>query len=331
MTQQPHLIGSVGRDRLHDMERDVEFAPLLSLLERKRQALTADGQETDAFRLVDGDGDGWPGLWIDVLGRHWVVQGKQGELPSGWLKTVDAGLCDSLWFKQLDREVKAAPKCMAGSAPKSFCVTENDLHFEIQPEAGYSNGLFIDQRDNRRRVRLQLSSGQHVLNLFAYTCSFSVAAAAAGARVTSVDLNAGYLEWGKRNFLLNDLDPAVHHWIKGDSFDWLAAFAKKNRLFNGVIVDPPTFSRGTRKKVFRVESDLAELVSLAGAVVKDGGWLFVSVNTHRLDFTHFEQVIHEGMSRVGRRVGKLERVRMPVDFTGQSYLKCLWLTDVRNR
>ena len=111
---------------------------------------------------------------------------------------------------------------------------------------GYSVGLFLDQRDNRRRLLTgHVAAGfpllhsanrqpatRGILNTFAYTCGFSVCAAKAGARTTSLDLSKKSLEWGKRNFALNQLDPAGHDFIYGDVFDWLRRLAKKQRLFD---------------------------------------------------------------------------------------------------
>lgn len=312
------------------MPAALELPQIERLLRERERSLANAGAVTEAFRLVDGEGDGCSGLWVDVLGRHWLVQTKDGGRAFDWQRVVDGRLGESVWLKKLSQEGKEAPFCVAGEAPERFAVSENGLRLEIQPGAGYSCGLFIDQRDNRQRVRQTVRPGQRVLNLFSYTCSFSVAAAAGGAVTTSVDLNAGYLEWGKRNFLLNGLLPDDHFWVKGDSFDWLAAFAKKGRRFDGVILDPPTFSRGGKKKaVFRVERDYAELTALAAAVIEPGGWLLASANTHRLGPEEFQQQVLAGVRQAGRKLGRaIEPLAMPLDFTGSNYLKCLWLEEL---
>jgi 23S rRNA (cytosine1962-C5)-methyltransferase len=300
-------------------------------LAERRRRLAGVGVETEGFRLVDGEGDGMPGLWVEVLGKHWMVLRKDAGLPRDWGRLVEEGVCDSLWLKQLSKEAKEAPVCVAGAGPDVFVMEEQGMKLEVQPGAGYSCGVFLDQRDNRRRVREMVATqpGARVLNLFSYTCSFSVAAALGGAVVTSVDLNAGYLAWGKRNFALNGLDAEGHHWVKGDSFDWLAAFAKKGRLFDGVVLDPPTFSRGTKKKVFRVEEDYAELAALAAAVIAPAGWLLACANTHRMELGAFEWAVREGLGRAGKKAtGGMEAVGMPVDFPGVAHLKALWVRGV---
>ena len=98
-----------------------------------------------------------------------------------------------------------------------------------------------------------------VLNTFAYTCGFSVCAAAAGARVTSLDLSKTYLDWGRANFALNAIDPTRHDFISGDAFDWLRRFAGKKRRFDVIILDPPTFSRSKKAAFFRPKKIMARL------------------------------------------------------------------------
>ena len=102
-----------------------------------------------------------------------------------------------------------------------------------------------------------------ILNTFAYTCGFSVCAAKAGARTTSLDLSKRSLDWGKRNFALNQLDPAGHEFLYGDALDWLRRLAKKQRLYDVVLLDPPTFSTGKKGRAFQAGRDYAELAAQA--------------------------------------------------------------------
>src|SRR5262249_52047502 len=121
---------------------------------------------------------------------------------------------------------------------------------------GYSVGLFLDQRENRRRLLTgHVAAGfslpkseirnhkSQILNTFAYTCGFSVCAAKAGAITTNLDLSKKYLEWGKRNFALNQIALAPHEFLYGDVFDWLSRLTRKQRQFDLILLDPPTFSQ----------------------------------------------------------------------------------------
>ena len=204
---------------------------------------------------------------------------------------------------------------------------------------GYSTGLFLDQRDNRRRLltghvgpefSLQAQAGESfkVLNTFSYTCGFSVAAAQAGAHTTSLDLSKKYLEWGKRNFEHNGLDPAQHDFIFGDVFDWVARFAKKQRTFDLVILDPPTFSQSRESGVFQAERDYGRLVALACRVIRKEGYLFASANAAEWKPEEFVESVEKGVKEAGRKVGRKQFVPQPPDFPGSRseppYLKTLW-------
>jgi len=103
---------------------------------------------------------------------------------------------------------------------EEYAVLENGIRFLVRPHDGHSTGLFLEHRDNRKRVR-RLAAGRNMLNAFAYTCGFSVAAALGGAAGTvSVDVSKKYLEWGKCNFAANELNLADHRFICSDIFDY---------------------------------------------------------------------------------------------------------------
>jgi 23S rRNA (cytosine1962-C5)-methyltransferase len=171
--------------------------------------------------------------------------------------------------------------------------------------------------------------GAEVLNAFAYSCGFSVCAARAGARTTSLDLSKKYLDWGRRNFSLNGLDPAAHDFIYGDCFDWLRRLAKKGRSYDVVVLDPPTFSRSKEFGDFRAESDYSRLVATALPLLKDQGVLLASTNAARLEPERFLEQLQAAVRSVGRRVTQQHYVPQPPDFPihreEPAYLKTVWL------
>ena len=292
----------------------------------RRTAVRTDG--TDCLRLFDGAGDGFPDLFVDDLAGRWLVQTRGDDLP-GWA----AGLLDlpgpvrprSVYWKRLDQANKQAPAHVAGEPiPEPFLVQESGVRYWIDFAAGYSQGLFLDQRENRRRVRELTRPGTELLNLFAYTCAFSVCAAAAGGHSVSVDLSKPSLDWGRRNFEANDLDPARHEFIAGEAADWLKRFGKKGRKFDAVVIDPPTFSRDKKGKVFRVERDFGTLSGLAMAVLRPGGTLLCTTNQRSLSRLAFSSLILGGSENPGG--WKLVFAPMPPDFTGEPYLKTCWVS-----
>lgn len=159
---------------------------------------------------------------------------------------------------------------------------EGDSKFLGSLDRGQNFGLFLDQRERRDWV-LKNSSGKRVLNLFAFTCGFSLKAALGGAKkVVSVDLFKKYLEWGKENFALNGLEPEQSEFRAMDSLEYLKYAQKKGIQFDLIICDPPSFSRQKKsKKVFRVERDFKDLLKACDQLLTPGGNLLFSTNFER--------------------------------------------------
>jgi 23S rRNA (cytosine1962-C5)-methyltransferase len=320
--------------------------------EHPRRALRAAflGPDTDAFRLIHGAADGWPGWYVDVLGEFVLSQSAQ-ELTPAQLAELDAIMAAhklrGVHHKRLERRVRqttvaeASPKpCLGAAAPDRFAVRENGLTFELSFNEGYSVGLFLDQRDNRRRllashVAAGLSlfaaetKGATLLNAFAYTCGFSVAAARAGLHTTSLDLSRKYLDWGRRNFALNGLDPEAPGFIYGDVFEWLQRLAKKGRRFDCVVLDPPTFSQSKQGGRFLAERDFARLAAAAVKVLSRAGLLLVSTNAAKLAPADFLAMVRQGIAAGGREVAQEQYFPQPPDFPisrdEPAYLKSVWV------
>ena len=277
-----------------------------------------------AYRLVDGEGDWLPGLTIDVLDGVWLVSTTGKPLPYGFTECLPPS-CRSVYWKQLDQHDKKEPVWVCGDVVDvPFVIVENKVRYEVSLKAGYSQGLFLDQRGNRRRVRKRVGAGDRVLNCFSYTCGFSVVAALGGAITTSLDLSSPYLEWGKRNFALNGLATEDHYFCKGDALHWLKRFAKQGRRFHGVVIDPPTFSR-SESGVFRASKDYGDLVKSACHAAEAKGWLLCCCNERRMYLDAFMDSVSKGIAKAGRHCGTMEAYDMPKDFTGDQYLKSVWV------
>jgi len=293
--------------------------------------------ETDAFRVFDGDGDGYPGLTIDAYAGRWLVSttgiADEEDLPRGLQAAIQSteGV-HSYWWKRLDQHDKEPPILIWARAGKSSkptgLISEHGISYEIDLLAGYSQGIFLDQRLNRLKVREASSRGMKVLNLFSYTCAFSVTAAIGGATTTSLDLSQPYLDWGKKNMEANGLSPDDHYWCKGDAFEWLARFKKSGRTFDAIIIDPPTFSRsgkGKNRRTFQAETDYPELVAAAAAVLEDGGWMLATTNCRRLNTRGFRRLVERGLADSPHAGRDLMMEPMPPEYTGEFYLKSCWL------
>jgi 23S rRNA (cytosine1962-C5)-methyltransferase len=295
---------------------------MLDLLEksvaRRAPLLTP---RNNALRWIDGPGDGIPGVFLESYADRWLLS-TSGASVHPMLRSWIEDRGHTCYWKQLDQHHKESPAHRCGPpVQEPFLILENDIQFEISFQSGYSQGIFLDQRDNRAEVSRRMRPGQRLLNTFAYTGAFSVAAALTGAETTTLDLSQPYLDWARRNFAHNGLDPAAHHFCKGDTFHWLRRFAKQGRRFDGIVLDPPTFSRDEKGRVFRVEKDFGELAALAGAVLADGGWLLCCTNFRGMADAEFERMVVGGLPR--RMMAR--HAPMPGDFTAPPYLKSLWL------
>ena len=278
--------------------------------------------DTDAYRLVDGAGDGIPGIYLENLAGRYLFSSEGPATPSALLSWAGEHPHLPSYWKRLDQQDRESPTHLAGPPQETpFEVRECGARFLVSLQSGYSQGIFLDQRDNRARVRARCSPGHTVLNTFAYTGSFSVSAALGGASTTTLDLSQPYLDWAGKNLTLNGIDPASHHFCKGDTFHWLRRFAKQGRRFTGLILDPPTFSRDDRGRVFRAERDYDSLVALASKCLSPGGWLLCTTNCRRLPEAAFARMVSSSLPRGVR----LESHPMPPDFTGTPYLKTLFV------
>lgn len=344
----------------------VTFAAPANFHEDARLALRTaviEPAATDAFRVLHGASDGAPGWYVERLGEFLWSQAERELDAAQRAKLEPMADVKGVYHKLLNRQVRktttteaASQLVLGAAAPERFTIRENGVKFELSFNEGYSVGLFLDQRDNRRRLLTGhvaadfalggsiIADGQspianrqskiqnpkcEILNCFAYTCGFSVCAALGGARTTSLDLSKKYLEWGKRNFELNGLDPATHDFIYGDTFDWLKRLAKKSRMFDVVILDPPTFSQSKESGVFRAEKDYGKLVSAALPVLKPGGVLLASANAAEWPSENFLGEIECAIRAARRSVVQQHYVPQPPDFpvsrAEPAYLKTVWL------
>jgi 23S rRNA (cytosine1962-C5)-methyltransferase len=290
---------------------------LTGMLEQAQQSRSwLDFGDSDVARLVNAEGDGLPGLTVDRYGDYLMVQcytsawNKHLELLATALQEVYSPV--GIYCKHRPQETRKlaagresnAPNgwLLAGDpAPQDLTVRENGLNYRVDMVKDLHTGLFHDQRQNRIEFRRQ-AAGCRVLNLFAYTGAFSVAAAAGGAvKVTSVDASGRYLDWARDNFKLNGITPEDHEFITGDCFVELDRMAKAGRSFDLVFVDPPSFST-TRKSRFTTSGGTAELVQKILRLVSPGGLLVTSSNLQKMPLEKYMKELRKGSLAVGRHL-----------------------------
>ncbi|WP_316347058.1 class I SAM-dependent rRNA methyltransferase [Desulfuromonas acetoxidans] len=305
--------------------------------QRRRDHAGLDG--TNAYRVINGEGDGLPGLTVErydgylmiqLYSRSWephlnmLVQALQQEFqPDGIYEKFRPQKTRELEKKGSKR----FSRLLAGSAvPDRYTVEENHLTYRVSLEEGLNTGLFMDQRANRCDLA-ERCQGKRVLNLFCYTGAFSVAAAASGAtRVTSVDASPHYLDQARENFGLNRINAKRHAFICGDCFDVLPDLLAQGERFDIVIMDPPSFSTTTKNR-FTTQGGTAKLVAQAMALLEDGGLLITSSNHQKVDLADYLKELRRGALEAGsdltvlKTAGQAEDFPYPVTFPEGRYLK----------
>jgi 23S rRNA (cytosine1962-C5)-methyltransferase len=296
--------------------------------------------DTDAYRLVNGEGDGLPGLTVDRYANYLMLQ----LYSAAWrphLVLVIKVLQDlmsptGIYEKSRPRETRGLEAdgnskiygCLliGEPAPERLEVRENGLTFLVTLEKGLNSGLFLDQRKNRRDLMMR-TEGKRVLNLFAYTGAFSVAAAASGASlVTSVDASPGYSDWAKSNFGVNRLNPKRHEFIVGDCLAVLDDLMRNNKKYDIILMDPPSFST-TAKSRFTTRGGTSDLVAAALKLLVDGGLLIASSNHRKVDVADYLKELRRGALKSGCELrvislaGQPEDFPYPVTFPEGRYLK----------
>lgn len=259
------------------------------LVERALERRRGDPRSArDAYRVVNGLGDDAPpGLTIDKY-SDWLVLSARAPEPElrDWAEAAQGCLGSvGVVVKHLERRAGAGTSAtLLGTSPSApVRVREDDATFLCDLDGALGTGLFLDQAETRRFIRDGLR-GREVLNLFAYTGAFSVHAALGGARrVTSVDVSRRALARGRENMQASGLDPDRHRWFPDDVATHLARAVRRGSMYDLVILDPPSFGRGTGGKVLSLAKDLDHLVSLAASVVAPGGRLVVALHGAAID------------------------------------------------
>jgi 23S rRNA (cytosine1962-C5)-methyltransferase len=287
---------------------------------------------TTALRLFNHEGDGDAELAVDLYGDHLVAhfygpsaESREADVIAALaaLDPAGEGACQGVYVKRhpvqkntlVDpRDPKFAPADpVAGSAaPSPLAVTEHGMPIEVALGEGLRTGIFLDQRDNRQRVR-ELAKDRRVLNLFAYTGGFSVAALYGGAeRAVCVDVSATALAQAKRN-VERIAKSDRHATLRSDVFEALARIAKRAERFDIIVLDPPSFST-TRAGRLEVKRDYAKLVSACLAVLSPDGYLLACVNHHGVGHAWLVEQLRRGASVAGRTVSRIAACEPPDDF-----------------
>ncbi len=296
-------------------ESKLEQARLL-----RRQLQLPQASYTDCYRLVHAEGDGLPGLVIDVYGRTAVIQCHSAGMYRQRMELVQAlthimgGELDAIYNKSTDtlpaslQAPDAAAYLWGQSQPTT--VREHGHTFFIDWETGQKTGFFLDQRDNRRLLA-QYAKDKTVLNAFSYTGGFSVYALAAGARyVHSIDASASAIRLADQNAALNGFDATQHTGIVANVLKYLQESAPGQ--YDLMVLDPPAFAKSIDKRHNAIQA-YKRLNALALQRIRPGGMLFTFSCSQVVDKDLFYHTITAAALEADRPVRVLHHLRQPPD------------------
>jgi len=317
------------------VDEAVDAAFLRKRIQQARAARTRLGlpsADTNAYRLVNSEGDDLPGLVVDVYADAAAVQITTVAMSMRRAEIYDA-LEAELGVKTIFELLPAAyaelegyaagSRVARGASRPTVAVVENGVALEIEPLGGQKTGMFIDQRETRARVAA-LARGARVLDVYAYAGGFGLAAARAGAKaITAVDSSARAVARITAHAAANGVSIDA---IEADAFRYLETATP--RAFDLVVIDPPKFARA-RKDLDAARKGYERLNALALQTVAAGGILVTCSCSQNVDAETFERIVAAGAKQAGREVRVFERRGpaadhlMPPAFSEGQYLKVL--------
>ncbi|MBS0623894.1 MAG: class I SAM-dependent methyltransferase [Verrucomicrobia bacterium] len=288
---------------------------------------------TDCFRIYDRDIKEYP-VAIDFYAGRFCVQyfsydREHDETPPSLQQATNQALLslfgvnkEAIYERTRIRRKKVEQYEKVADEDDFFIVYEYGVKFKVNLLNYLDTGLFLDHRETRQRVA-SLCQGKRLLNLFAYTCSFSVQAAVAGACYTkSVDMSNTYTSWGRDNFTLNQLPLQDHDIVRADCLKFLDEAVQKKERYDVIVIDPPTLSRSKKMdQMFDIQLDYISLLSKALKLLSEGGKLVFSTNLRSFSF--------DVCAFPSYQVQDITEKTLPLDFHNKKIHKC-WILSKKS-
>ena len=338
---------------------------LLEIANEKRSSLF---KVTDAYRIVNGAADGFPGLTLDRFGDRYQVQffgpemlPRRNELVEAVVETFSpACVVVKERLSRSGKSLENAPMEVAFGTRDAAVgtVREGSARFHVDLLDTVNPGLFLDMRHVRLEVEERFramtgtvpagdkpasaagdklpaqssaeKNGPRFLNLFSYTCSFSVHARLGGAAVaTNADISGKILDKGRENYALNGLDLRPGEFFRGNALEYVRWAAKKGLKFDGIVLDPPSFAR-FKGFNFNVREHLMPLVSECAALLNAGAFIMVSSNYSEFALDSFAHDVLAAVRSVHEKARTAWKRGQDIDFAGSGATKdsCLVATLV---
>ena len=284
---------------------------------------------TDAYRLFNGIGDGVPGVTLDRFGGRYQLQFFSADAVKNYEQIIRA-VSELFNPEFLVAKFRTDPSgrslehprmdVLAGTPEQAVgTVREGKARFHVDLLDTVNPGLFLDMRD----VRLEVGerTGPRFLNLFSYTCSFSVHARLGGAEIaTNADISGKILDKGRENYALNGLDLRPGEFFRGSALEYVQWALKKGLKFDGIVLDPPSFAR-FKGGNFNVREHLMPLVKQCAGLLNDGAFFMVSSNYSEFVLEKFSADVLASVRQICRGARTAWSRSQGIDFVGSGLTK----------
>lgn len=266
-----------------ELSQDIEENTIKTAIERRQKLFDLSILTDESLRLCHREIDSYRiDQYGDTLWVYWYKESDPSESDMQRFKRLHTKTGKKIYIrKMLNRgeDPNAEILWPIGEPQSRWSASENGVKFELRTDSGLSPGVFLDQRENRHWIA-QHAQDKRVLNLFSYTSGFSVVAALSGAQeICTVDVSANFIEWSKRNFEINGLNPEQENyefWVQ-DCILFLKGTVRRKRKFNLIVCDPPSFGR-SKSGVFSISKNFDELVINCLYCLEKNGLLLFSTN-----------------------------------------------------
>jgi 23S rRNA (cytosine1962-C5)-methyltransferase len=312
-------------------------SPFLNRIRKNYRHLRkwAKRTETDSFRLYDREVPGYP-LAIDFYGGRFCIHYFSPsrdylEAPPEVISEINQGLAQlfgtdpaAIFWRTRAKNKETRQYEKIGDSKAFFTVLEYGVKFKVNLVDYLDTGLFLDHRETRQLVA-NASVGMRLLNLFAYTCSFSVQAAVKGAAFTkSVDMSNTYTAWGRDNFILNGLSPANNPVVRADCLKFLDQEIASGIRYDRIVIDPPTISRSKKMdQLFDIQVDYISLLTRALQLISEEGIIFFSTNSRKF--------LLDPASLPPCQIQEISHKTLPTDFRDPKIHRCWTLAKNLDR
>ncbi|MED3089513.1 class I SAM-dependent rRNA methyltransferase [Bacillus toyonensis] len=312
-----------------------------SALHKRKQFYKSN--DTTAFRVLNGEGDGLGGLIIDYYDGYYVVSWYsegiytfRDEIIVALQKVANfKGIYEKKRFDTKGKYIEGDDFVAGERGEFPLIVKENGVNFAVYLNDGAMVGVFLDQRNVRKQIRDTYAQGRTVLNTFSYTGAFSVFAALGGAtKTTSVDLANRSLSKTIEQFSVNEIDYEAQDIIVEDVFLYFKYAAKKKMKFDMVVLDPPSFAR-SKKYTFSAAKDYKNLLKETIAITENNGIIVASTNCSAFDMKKFKGFIDTAFKEMNGKYKILEEHSLPEDFRTidqfkeGDYLKVVFIEKIK--